>query len=62
MTHLISGPAGLNAKIKKEIEANEGGTMWRDRKARFLDCVLQKISVMPGRETWEENYTDFEAL
>jgi hypothetical protein len=35
-TQLSSGPAGWDAKIKKEIEANEGGTVWRDRKARRL--------------------------
>ncbi len=35
--------------------------MWRDRKARLLDCAVQKISVMPSRDTWEENYADFEA-
>jgi hypothetical protein len=35
-TQLSSGPFGLDAKIK-EIEANEGGTMWRDRKTRLLD-------------------------
>jgi hypothetical protein len=33
---LSSGPAGLDAKIKKEIEANEGG-IWRERKARLLE-------------------------
>jgi hypothetical protein len=51
----------LDAKIKKEIKANEGGTVWRDRKARLLDCVAQKKSVMPSRDVWEENYTKFEA-
>jgi hypothetical protein len=40
-TQLSSGPFGLDAKIKKEIEANEGGTMWRHRKARLLDCIMQ---------------------
>ncbi len=37
-----SEPAGLDAKVKKEIEANEGGTVWRERKVRLLDCVAQK--------------------
>jgi hypothetical protein len=32
-TQLSSGHFGLDAKIKKEVEENEGGTMWRDRKA-----------------------------
>jgi hypothetical protein len=36
-TQLSGGPFGLDAKIKKKIEAYEGGTMWRDRKARLLD-------------------------
>jgi hypothetical protein len=35
--HLSGGSFGLDGKIKKEIEANEGGTMWRDRKARLFD-------------------------
>jgi hypothetical protein len=51
----------LDAKIKKEIEANEGGTVWRDSKARLLDCIVQKQRVMPSRDVWEENYADFEA-
>jgi hypothetical protein len=41
-TQLSSGPASLDAKIKKEIEANDGGTMWRDRKPRLLDCIVPK--------------------
>jgi hypothetical protein len=32
-TQLSSERAGFDAKIKKEIEPNEGGTVWRDRKA-----------------------------
>jgi hypothetical protein len=58
---LSSGPAGLDAKIKEEIEANEGRTVWSDRKARFLDCIAQKITVMPSRDVWEENCADFKA-
>jgi hypothetical protein len=38
-TQLSSGPAGWDAKMKKEIESNEGGTMWRDEKARLLNCI-----------------------
>jgi hypothetical protein len=41
-TQLSSGPAGLDARIKKEIEVNEGGPMWKDRKARLLNCFAQK--------------------
>jgi hypothetical protein len=44
---LSSGLAGLDAKIKKEIEANEGGSMWRDRKVRHLDCITPKKEVWP---------------
>ncbi len=32
---LNSGPAGLNAKIKKEIKANEGDIVWRIGKRDF---------------------------
>jgi hypothetical protein len=39
---LSSGPFGLDAKIKKEIEANDGDTMWRDRKTRLLVFFAQK--------------------
>ena len=55
------GCQGLDAEIRKEIEADEGSTLWSDRKARFLDCIAQKITVMPSRDVWEENYADFEA-
>jgi hypothetical protein len=39
---LKSGPAGLDAKIKKEIAMNEGGTMWRDRKLRLAGFIVTK--------------------
>ncbi len=51
----------MGAKIKKKIKANEGGTMWRDRIARLLDCITKTKRVMPSRDVWEENYADFEA-
>jgi hypothetical protein len=41
-TPLSSGPLGLDAKIKTEIEANEGGTLWSDRKGRQLNCIAEK--------------------
>jgi hypothetical protein len=47
---LSNGPAGLGANIKKEIEANEGGTVWRDRKARLLNCVAQKNRVCNAQQ------------
>ena len=43
-THLSSGPKGLNSKIEKESESNEGGTVWRDRKVRLKDCIASKKS------------------
>jgi hypothetical protein len=56
---LCTSGVGLDAKIKKDIEANEEDTMWRDRKARLLDCIVQKISVMASRDMLEENFADF---
>ena len=37
-----SGPACSDAKIKKEIELNEGGTVLRDRKAKMDGCIATK--------------------
>jgi hypothetical protein len=39
---LSSGSSGLDAKIEKEIKANEGSTMWSDRKVRMVHCIVQK--------------------
>ncbi len=50
----------MDAKIKKKIKANEGGTMWRDRKASFLVCIVQK-HIMTSKDVWEKNYANFEA-
>jgi hypothetical protein len=33
---LSNSPTGLDHKIEKEIEVNEGSTMWRDRKRVLL--------------------------
>jgi hypothetical protein len=41
-TQLSNGPKGLNAKIKKEVEVSEEGTVWRDRKARLAGCIATK--------------------
>jgi hypothetical protein len=43
-TQLSIRPAGLDTKIKKEIEANEGGTVWRDRKVRLPNYIATKMS------------------
>ncbi len=32
----------MDAKIAKENESNEGGTMWSDRKDRQLYCIVGK--------------------
>ncbi len=58
---MSSGPFCLVSKINKNFEANEGGPVWRDSKARHFDCIVQMISVVPIRDAWEENYADFKA-
>ena len=40
---MSNGSAGLDAKIEKESEANEGGNVWSDRKVRLESCIAQKI-------------------
>ncbi len=37
MIQMRNGPTGLNVKIEKETESNEGGAVCRDRKARLED-------------------------
>jgi hypothetical protein len=39
---MSTGAGSLNAKIQKELEENEGSTMWSDRRARLDNCVAQK--------------------
>jgi hypothetical protein len=45
-TQLSNGPSGLDAKIQKEIAANEGSTVWTDEKLDLLivlhRCVNQR--------------------
>jgi hypothetical protein len=55
-----SGSRGLDHLIEKEIESNEGSTVWRDRKVRLIDCIALKNGAMRSNK-WEENYSDFEA-
>jgi hypothetical protein len=43
-TQLSSRPAGLDHKIEKEVESNEGSIVWRDRKTRLIDCIASKRS------------------
>ncbi len=59
-TQISNGHAILVAKIEKESESNERGTMWRDRKARLEKCISQKNSVM-SNDKREEQFTKFKA-
>ena len=45
----------MNAKIQKELAANEGSTVWSDRRERLCDCVAQKID-----NKWENQYAELE--
>jgi hypothetical protein len=57
MKHQLSSePAGLHAKMG--IDMNEGGTMWRNREARLLDCITQKKELRPV-ETDGKRMTQF---
>jgi hypothetical protein len=57
---LSIGPYGMDCKIEKEIEANEGSTMWSDRKVRLFNfMVLKSIAKCSGK--WEKKYTEFKA-
>jgi hypothetical protein len=38
----LTGKIIRDVKIKKEIDANEGGTVWIDRKARLAGCIASK--------------------
>jgi len=46
---------GFDGKIKKEISANEGSTLWRDRRAKLVACIAKKKD-----DEWEEKYTEFD--
>ncbi len=54
MTQLSSWPSGLDAKIEKEIESNEGSTVYSDRKVRLFYCIARKISVKRSDEHEEK--------
>ena len=45
----------MNAKIQKELAANEGSTVLSDRRERLCDCVAQKID-----NKWENQYAELE--
>jgi hypothetical protein len=57
---LSNGYSCLNAKIRKEIEENEGSTIWSERRVKLSDCVEQKNLVKMGI-AWEEKYDEFES-
>jgi Zn ribbon nucleic-acid-binding protein len=48
----------LNAKIRKEIEENEGSFVWRERRVELADCVEQKNRSKIGN-AWERKYDEF---
>jgi hypothetical protein len=50
----------LNAKIRKEIEENEGSIEWSERRVRLSDCVEQKNRAKIGN-AWEKKYDEFES-
>ena len=53
MRQLSNGADSLNAKIRKEIEENEGST-WSEWRVKLCDCVEQKNrvkSVTRGRRS-----------
>ena len=57
---LSNGTCGLNAKIREEIEENEGSTVWSERRVKLSDCVVQNNRTKIGN-AWEKKYTEFES-
>jgi hypothetical protein len=49
----------LNAKIRKEIEENEGSIEWSEWKVKLSDCVEQKNSKKIDA-AWEKKYAEFQ--
>ena len=50
----------MDCKIEKEIESNEGDTMWSDRKLRLVACIVPMKSNCTN-DKWEEQFTEIEA-
>ena len=48
----------LNAKIRKEIEENEGSAVWSEWRVKLSDCVGQKNRAKIGI-TWERKFNEF---
>jgi hypothetical protein len=57
-TQLSNGAFSLNAKIRKEIEENEGSFVWRERRVELADCVKQKNRAKIGN-AWERKFDEF---
>lgn len=55
MTQLSKGPLGLDAKVEKENESNEGDTMWSDMKVRHIDCIVSKNA--SKKSAWTHDIT-----
>jgi len=52
--------ASLNTRIRKELEKNEGSTVWSERRVELSDCVEQKNSAKIGN-AWEREFVEFES-
>jgi hypothetical protein len=50
----------LNAKIQEEIEDNEGSTIWRERRVKLSDCVVEKNHAKIGN-AWEKKYAELKS-
>ena len=50
----------LNAKIREEIEENEGSTVWSEQRVKLSDCAVQKNRAKIGN-AWEKKYAEFES-
>ena len=54
----------MNTRIKTETAANEGGTVWRDRKTKLERCITQKCKVRSNdwsSHKWEVTFTEFKS-
>ena len=60
MNQLGNGAASLKAKIRKEIEENEGSTIWSEWRVELCDCVEQQKNRVKIGNAWEEKYNEFE--
>jgi hypothetical protein len=55
---LSNGSKGLNAKIWKEIEENEGNAIWSEQRVKLSDCVEQMNRAKIGIP-WERKFDEF---